>query len=73
MIEIFTTTQIEATGFDKDYRQTKRVVMTMDPDDAMVLYTLIANSQETMSFSSYWQNAFSSIAQELLDAGNKCR
>jgi hypothetical protein len=73
MIEVFTTTQIEATGFDRDYVTRKRVVMTMDADDALVLYTLLVNAQEVHNMTPEWRRALMRVSDSLLDSGNKCR
>lgn len=72
MIEVSTLLGLEATGFDRDYISRKRVVVTMNADDAFALYTIFANIESDW-VSDDWRAAISQFSQELLNAGNKCR
>lgn len=73
MIEVFTMTHVEATGFEDDFISSKRVVADMSAEDAFALYTVLMNSSEVNNLTEEWQTAIRSFAKELLDAGNKCR
>jgi hypothetical protein len=71
MIDISTTLDMQATGFERDYVTKKQVVMRMDADDAFAIATILFNNYDQVSED--WRKAINATAQGLLKAGNRCR